>query len=93
MSFNVLAQLKVENFDNWKKFFEERSDTRKELGSKEAHLFKNSDDPNEALILFEWDNKENAREYMESDDLKKYLQKAGAKIINITYLDELETTT
>jgi len=84
----VLAQLKVEDYATWKTFFAERSATRKESGSKEAHLFRNSDDQHEVMILFIWDNKENAREYMESDNLRKYLKKAGAEIVNITYLDE-----
>jgi quinol monooxygenase YgiN len=88
----VLAKLKVESYERWKTFFDKRSASREESGSKEAHLFRNSDDQNEVVILFEWDNKENARKYMESDNLRKYLQNAGAQIINITYLDEQETT-
>ena len=86
----VLARLKLESYAKWKPVFDERSATRKESGSKIAFLFRNSDDQNEAVILFEWDNKENARKYMESDILRKSLQNAGAKIIDITYLDEQE---
>ena len=88
----VLAKLKVENYETWKTFFDKRSDTRKESGAKEAHLFRNSDDPNEVLILFIWDTKENARKYMESENLRKYLKNAGSEIKNITYLDEQETS-
>ena len=89
---HVIGQLKLESYEKWKTFFDERSATRKESGSKEAHLFRNLDNQNEVMILFEWDNIENARKYMESDNLRKYLQNAGAQIINITYLDEQETT-
>ncbi len=88
----VLAQLKLESYAKWKTFFDERSAARKEAGSKEAHLFRNSDDQNEVMILFEWDNKENAWNYMESDNLRKYLHNVGAEIVNITYLDEQETS-
>ncbi|HEX7467066.1 MAG TPA: antibiotic biosynthesis monooxygenase [Methanobacterium sp.] len=88
----VLGKLKVENYENWKTFFDKRSDTRKESGAKEAHLFRNSDDPNEVLILFIWDTKENAQKYMESDNLRKYLKNAGSEIKNVTYLDEQETS-
>jgi quinol monooxygenase YgiN len=86
----VLARLKVESYAKWKSLFDERSATRKEKGSKEAHLFRNSDDQNEAVILFEWDNRENAQKYMESDELLKSLKNVGAEIISITYLDEQE---
>ena len=86
----VLAKLKVENYNTWKIFFDKRSDTREESGAKEAHLFRNSDDPNEVLILFIWDTKEKAYKYMESENLRKYLENAGAEIKDITYLDEQE---
>jgi len=86
----VLAKLKVDSYDRWKTFFEERSATREEMGSKEAHLFRNSDDPHDVVILFDWDSKVNARKYMESEELKQYLQNAGAEIIKITYLDKQE---
>jgi FMN phosphatase YigB (HAD superfamily) len=88
----VLAQLKLVSYPEWKKSFDKRKSTRQEKGSKEAHLFLNSDDHNEALILFDWDNMENARMYMEAEDLREYLKKAGAEIIKITYLDEQETS-
>lgn len=89
---HVLGKLKLESYDKWKPFFDKRAAAREESGSKEAHLFRNSDNPNEAVILFKWDNKENAKKYMESDNLRKYLQNAGAEIVNITYLDEQETS-
>ena len=88
----VLAKLKVESYAKWKTFFDKRSTTREESGSREAHLFRNSEDQNEVLILFDWDNMENAQKYMESDNLRKYLHNAGSEIMNITYLDEQETS-
>ncbi len=86
----VLATLKVDDYANWKTFFDKRASSREESGAKEAHLFRNVDNSNEVEILFKWDNKENAHKYMDSDDLKKYLKNAGAEIINIIYLDEQE---
>jgi heme-degrading monooxygenase HmoA len=88
----VIGELKLENYDKWKPVFNERSTIRKESGSKEARLFRNSDDPHEVAILFMWDNKENAKKYMESESLQKTLQNAGAKIKKITYFDEIEKT-
>jgi quinol monooxygenase YgiN len=88
----MLVRLKIENYSNWKTFFHGRSETRKEAGSKKALLFRNSDKRDEAVILFNWDNKENAQKYTESGALRKMLQKEGAKIISMTYLDEPEKT-
>ena len=87
----IIAKLKLKSFDKWKPVFNERSSIRRESGSKEARLFRNSNDPNEAMILFEWDNMENAAKYLESEALEETLKKVGATF-TITYLDEVETT-
>ncbi len=87
----VIAQLKLENYDKWKSIFDERASIRKEAGSKEARLFRNSNDDNEAMILFEWDTMENAKEYLESEALRKALKEVGVTY-TITYLDEVEKT-
>jgi heme-degrading monooxygenase HmoA len=89
----VIAKLKVESYDKWKPVFDERKALRKESGSKEGRLFRNSDDPNEVVILFDWENMESARKFFESESLRKALQRGGAKMIEYTYLDELEKTT
>ncbi|MDD1763436.1 MAG: antibiotic biosynthesis monooxygenase [Methanobacteriaceae archaeon] len=88
----VLGRLKLESYDKWKPLFDERSAIRKESGSKEAHLFLNSDDQNEAVILFKWDSRENAQKYMESAAMLKSLKNIGAEIMSITYLEEIEKT-
>ncbi|MCE5213309.1 MAG: hypothetical protein LLF83_01130 [Methanobacterium sp.] len=54
----MTRQLKLESFDKWKPVFNERSAMRKEGGSKEASFFRNQEDENEVMILFEWDNME-----------------------------------
>lgn len=87
----IIAQLKLESYNKWKPVFDERSVIRKEKGSKEARLFRNYNDHNEVMILFEWDNIENARKYMESESLRKTLEKEGATYTT-TYLDEIEKT-
>ena len=89
----LITKLKIENFDKWKHVFDERAITRKEAGSKKALLFRNLDDSTEAEILFEWDNKENAQAYMESDIVKKVLNNASAKLTDTVYLDKIEKTT
>lgn len=87
----IIVKLNLESFDNWKKVFDERSDIRKESGSREARLFRNSENDNEAMILFEWDNIENARLYLESEILRESLKRVGATY-TFSYLDEIEKT-
>ena len=88
----VIGDLKVESYDKWKPTFNERSTARKEQGAKEAILFRNSDDPHDVEILFKWDNKENAKKYMESESVQRTLENAGAKLEKIIYIDEAEKT-
>ncbi len=90
---HIISRLKLESYENWKSIFHERAAIRKEAGSQEAILFRNSDDPNEALILFQWDNMENAKKYLESALLEKALEKAGAKLTETIYLEKIEKTT
>jgi heme-degrading monooxygenase HmoA len=89
----VIALLKLEDYDTWKPVFDERAALRKDSGSKEARLFRNFDDDKEVVIFFDWDNMESARKFFESESLQKALQKGGAKLIDTTYLDEVEKTT
>jgi hypothetical protein len=88
----VLVTIKVENYARWKATFDKKSVKREESGAKEARLFRNFENQNEIVILFEWDNLSNARKYMESDNIQKYLQDVAAEIVNISYLGEKETS-
>ena len=88
----VIAELKLESYDKWKPLFNERSTMREEHGAKEARLFRNTDDSHEVEILFKWDTKENAMNYMDSKALQKSLKNVGAQIEKISYLDEIEKT-
>ena len=40
-------------------------------------MFRSVNDPNEIIILLEWDELKNARELTQSDDLKKVMERAG----------------
>ncbi len=73
----VVIKHKVEDYSRWKPVFDEHGTTRGKAGCKGGQLFHISDDPNSILILFEWDIKENAMRFIESEDLKKRMQKAG----------------
>jgi heme-degrading monooxygenase HmoA len=88
----VLVKIKVEDYAKWKTAFDERKAKREESGSKEAHLFRNFEDKNEVVILFDWEDLSSARKYMESDNVRKYLKNVGAEIVNVTYLDKQETS-
>ncbi len=87
----VLVRHKVEDYNKWKPFYDGNESTRKKLGSKGARLFKSRDNPNELVIITEWDNVEDARKFAGSPDLKETMQKAGVKgMPEIIFLDEIQ---
>jgi heme-degrading monooxygenase HmoA len=73
----VLIIHKIEDYDKWRPVFDENMTNRKNNGSKEAHVFRNADNPNEIVILYEWDNLDNAKQFFESQDIKTKMQSAG----------------
>ncbi len=59
----MLVRHKVEDYDRWKPIFDEHGAVREESGSKGGRLFRNADDPNETIILFEWDDLDKACQF------------------------------
>ncbi|MCJ7444527.1 MAG: hypothetical protein MUO26_08365 [Methanotrichaceae archaeon] len=89
----MLIRHKVIDYAKWKTVYDQHVATRKASGSKGAHLFRSSDNPNEIMILFEWDELGNARKFSQSEDLIKRLQMAGViDKPDIYFLDKVEQT-
>ena len=87
----LLVRHKVNDFAKWKSGFDAHGSTRKKSGSNGGHLFRNAEDPNEVIILFRWDNLENARKFTDSEDLKQVMEKVGViDKPDIYFLDEVE---
>lgn len=89
----VLVIHKVEDYNKWKKLYDEDGATRKAKGSKGAQLLRNNNDPNHLVVMSEWDNLESAKNFAESEDLSKTMQNAG--VIGrpaVFYLEEIEKT-
>jgi len=88
---HVVIDHKVKDYAKWKPAFDKHSDTRKKSGSKGGTLFHVSGEPNHISILIEFDAKENATKFYESEDLKKVMQDAG--VIGkpeVWFLDKIE---
>jgi heme-degrading monooxygenase HmoA len=87
----LIIRHKVEDYAKWKPVFDAHGATRQANGSKGGRLFRNADDPNETVILFEWDDLEKARQFAQSDDLRQAMQRAGvADRPDVYFLEEVE---
>jgi heme-degrading monooxygenase HmoA len=88
---NFLVIHTVEDYKKWKAIFDEHASVRKEYGGKGATLFRNADDPNTLVILWDWESTEKAREFAQSDSLRDAMQRAGVQgMPTIIFLEEIE---
>ena len=87
----LLIRHKVADYSKWKPMFDQHGATRKASGSRGGQLFRNANDPNDLVILFEWDDLEKARQFTQSEDLRQTMQRAGvADQPDIYFLEEIE---
>ena len=70
----VIVRHKVEDYEKWRQGFDAALDFRKSSGEQSFKVFNNVNDKNEVLVYLEWDNMENAKNFMESDDLREKMK-------------------
>jgi heme-degrading monooxygenase HmoA len=68
---------KVKDYAKWKTQFDEHGAKRKAAGCKGGRLFRSEKDPNEVVILFEWEDLGKAHKFAESEDLRQAMERAG----------------
>ncbi len=90
----LLVKQKVEDYNKWKTVFDENSASRKNGGSEGGWVFQSSNDPNEVVVLLKWDDPKNADRFLNSEELKKAMQRAGVVgKPDIRILDQVDTPT
>lgn len=75
----MLATAAVEDFDEWRSNFDANDAYRTDHGQRGYQAFRSADDPNEVVVLFEWDDRENARALFDSEAWRERLAEAGVK--------------
>lgn len=74
---HLLIRHKVEDYAAWKATFDALVKTRRASGEKSWQIWHPDADPNNLVLLFEWDSLENARAFMANPDLKAAMEEAG----------------
>lgn len=74
---HVLIRHKVRDYAAWKLEFDNFVDVRRSSGEKSYRILHPSDDPNDLLLLFEWDSSRNAQMFLASPELKSAMRRAG----------------
>jgi heme-degrading monooxygenase HmoA len=88
---DLIIRHKVQDYAKWKPIFDEHAAKRKAGGSKGGRLFRSEKDPNEVVILFEWEDSGKAHKFIESEDLRRTMDRAGVVgKPDVYFLDEKE---
>lgn len=80
----------VEDYDEWKSDFEGYHAQRAEHGGQSYQLFQTTDDPNEIIVLIEFDDEESARGWNEYLQGEEELSEPEMSSVEISYLDLIE---
>jgi quinol monooxygenase YgiN len=73
----MLIRHKVKDYAAWKAVFDGARDLRRAGGERSYQILHPDDDPNNLILLFEWDSLDNARAYLANPDLKAAMDEAG----------------
>ena len=68
---------KVRDYAHWREVFDADTENREAAGCRGARIFRNAEDPEEVVVLFEWDSLEWARRRIESAGLHEKFEEAG----------------
>jgi hypothetical protein len=72
----ILIRHRVADFAKWKLVLDDESPSRKANGSCGERIFRSAVDPNEVLVLMEWDDIERAHLFVRSADLSDAMVRA-----------------
>ena len=92
MTTFLLVRHKVKDYAKWRPIFEAHGVARKKSGSKGGRVFRNSADPNETVVLIEFEDLERLRQFAGSADLHDTMVRAGVSDKpDVYFLDEAGT--
>lgn len=73
----LLGKSPVKDVEEWKSMFHNIDSYRTEHGQRGYQVFQSAEDQNEVVVLFEWDENEDPREFFESEETREKLAEAG----------------
>ena len=82
----------VADYAAWKSVFDAALDWRHQNGERSCRIFHSAGQVHQMTLLFEWENLDQARKFMASEELKARMAKAGVKgEPRVDYLTEMYT--
>jgi hypothetical protein len=85
-----ISALKVQDYDTWKKGFDELLPILKESGASCRRIFRDLEDPNGVMVLIKWENMEKAKKLADNKEMMAKFLKLGIKEVAIHHFEEIE---
>jgi heme-degrading monooxygenase HmoA len=92
VSVHVLARVEIEDFGRFLENFNSRGlRLRRQHGSRGARVFRDRDDPDRVVLLFEWESEGALREFLADPDVREAMKLGGARgPLEVSVLDSVE---
>ena len=85
-------KLQPGDFENWKARFEDGATARKKAGCRGVRRFRSVDDPNEVIVIMDWDSLDNGRRFIEGNMQVLRDRNPGVPLnVNNIYVEEIES--
>jgi antibiotic biosynthesis monooxygenase (ABM) superfamily enzyme len=90
----VLVRHKVNDYAKWKAVLDETKPMAKKFGVRSQRVLRNFANPNEVVVVNEFDDMNTAQKFAQSDELKKIMERAGvAETPSVWFLNETDKFT
>lgn len=89
----VLIIHEVEDYELWKKVFDDAASIRKDAGERTYQVLKHASNSNKIVHFSCWTSVDAAKQFFESPKLVKIRLDAGVKAPEFIYLEQLESGT
>lgn len=83
----VLIRRVLNDFDAWKPIASTVDGLRAQYGSRGGTVYRSASNPNEVLMVFEWDDDKSYRAYLDRPDVKSTIAATGT--MEITEVSEV----
>lgn len=86
----VLIIHEVQDYEAWKKIFDDAASIRKEAGEQSYQVLKYDNNANKIVHFSKWVSMAKAKAFFESPKLVEIRKQAGVKAPEFIYLEQLE---
>jgi heme-degrading monooxygenase HmoA len=76
---HTIGRVRVHDFDHFLRTFTTRGKQKRgEHGSRGAKIFRSTENPNEAIVIFDWDRAD-AERFFNDDEAQRIMKEAGVQ--------------